>query len=273
MNIVLIWSPFWGFSSPLLCFFCVLLFFVFFVFWQSHFPSLVGEGAGRQSGEGGSCCGPSMTGSHILKQYFGYVSVRIWCCVSSVSMAVSYSTLCTCGVTVNYLLPHQPRATSPELCVARQSGSVFCLLPPKIGGAGIVCLFYLRLNKKNKLRVARSREQRWTSDILHPNDAHASFRTRHLPSCNLCRFLWCSSAICRAAPVIASSSPPNNILSDHQAPLLSFSSSTSSSSSAIPTPHTTQWTSRPLNCLSFCLFVCLCHSVGNKASIAEAVYV
>lgn len=31
---------------------------------------------------------------------------------------------------------------------ARQSESVFCLLSPKIGGAGIVCLFYLPLNKK-----------------------------------------------------------------------------------------------------------------------------
>lgn len=53
MNIVLIWSPFWGFSSPLLCFFCVLRVFFFCFVFDNPILHLSACGGGGGAGVGG----------------------------------------------------------------------------------------------------------------------------------------------------------------------------------------------------------------------------
>lgn len=95
-----------------------------------------------------------------------------------------------------------------------------CFLSPRTGGrssaleSSSVCLFLSSTEqkkqnkKKPNLRVARPREQHWTFDF-HPSQrrsrALGNPATLNRTICVV--FLWCSSAICRATPVIAPSSP------------------------------------------------------------------
>lgn len=143
-----------------------------------------------------------------------------------------------------------------------------------------VCLFYLPLSKKKERKTSYctcGKVSRATLNLQqHPSQRSpcTSLGTRQLPSCHLCRFLWCSSAICRAAPVIAFSSCPQRRPQRPPGPLallfLLFIFLLLLLCHA-DAPHYS--VNQPAFKLFVILFVCLCHSVGNKASIAEAVYV